>query len=207
MKGTAKANPRPLPARILERLANYYGLDGVPEVGDFLKPLDGAERETLLIRDDGEGLEVALHLPRGILEGQRPASLDVLCQVVEGVSHFLYVAERARRELPATQLELELQAEVDKYVMLVHTGAAFVAYSPARAAALCARLFEGVRYADPPGTECGDRYRMANSLAARLAGRLEARFAQRGRFDDLRAALRQFYCAGQTEKIALARAA
>ncbi|MCH7929016.1 MAG: ATP-binding protein [Proteobacteria bacterium] len=35
---------------------------------------------------------------------------------VEGVSHFVLVAERARRELPVTQLELELQAEIDKFL-------------------------------------------------------------------------------------------
>ena len=198
---------RSLPSRIQEHLARYYGLDQSPAIDDYVRQADGAAREELLIRDDGEGLEVALHLPRLILEGARPASLDILCQVLEGVSHFVYVAERARRELPATHLELELQAEIDKYVLLIHAGSAGSHYSPARAAALCARLFEGVRYADPVGTERGDRYRMANSLAARLVGRLEARFARRGRFDELRAELRRFYRAGQTEKIGLARAA
>ncbi len=77
------------------------------------------------------------------------------------------MVERARRELPATQLELELQAEVDKYVLLAH----------------------------------------GSALAAGFATRLETRFARHGRFEQMRAALRRFYCAGQAEKIELARAA
>ena len=78
---------------------------------------------------------------------------------------------------------------------------------PGRAHAVRARLFEAVTFAHPPGTERGDRYRMANDLAARFARRLESAFAQRGRFDEMRAALRRFYCAGQTEKLAIAQAA
>src|SRR6185312_2132304 len=35
---------------------------------------------------------------------------------IEGVSHFIYAILCARTERPVTQLELELQAEVDKYV-------------------------------------------------------------------------------------------
>ena len=36
---------------------------------------------------------------------------------VEGVSHFVYVMVRARAERPFSGLELELQAEVDKYLL------------------------------------------------------------------------------------------
>ena len=38
------------------------------------------------------------------------------CLAVEGVSHFVYVALAAARQRPVSQLELELQAEVDKFV-------------------------------------------------------------------------------------------
>ncbi len=62
-------------------------------------------------------------------------------------------------------------------------------------------------YLDPAGTVTGDRYRFANDLAAGFAARLERRFARHGRFEQMRAALRRFYCAGQAEKIELARAA
>jgi hypothetical protein len=192
-----------LPARIQARLSRWYGIEDAPAVGPFIELVD-AGRETLFLRDEGGELELCLHLPRAAVEGARAPSFDELCQVIEGVSHFLYLAERARRELPATQLELELQAEVDKYVLLSHGGAGF---HPARAARVRARLFERVSYLHAADTERGARYRMANDLAARFARRLEALFTRHGRFEPMRAALRAFYGAGQAEKIGLARAA
>jgi hypothetical protein len=196
-----------LPARIQARLAGYYGIEDAPAVDDFIEPADDDGREALLVREEGGALEVSLRLPRAAVEAPRGASFDELCQVVEGVSHFLYLAERARRELPATHLELELQAEVDKYVLFTHAGATPRRFHPARASRLRARLFERVRYLHGADTETGARYRMANDLAARFAGWLDASFARHGRFDLLRAALRRFYGAGQAEKIGLARAA
>lgn len=200
-----------LPARLQDRLRQLYAIDDSPSIDDFIEPVDDTEREALLI-DDREGdLRVSLRLPRAIIDAQRQPTFDELCQVVEGVSHFVYVAERARTELPATQLELELQAEVDKYLLFALRLEARAPGSDAgfavRSAALRARLFEKVTYLDPPGTETGDRYRLANDLAARFAVRIERRIAMAGRFDEMRFSLRRFYRAGQAEKIALARAA
>ena len=203
-----------LASRIQARLAATYGLDELPRVDDFVQPTEDGAREALTLREDGEGggLEVALHLPRAALEGDATGiGFDAMCQIVEGVSHFLYGVERARRELPATQLELELQAEVDKYVLLALGSGARAedrpAFAPRRAARVRERLYDRVRYLDAAATEVGQRYRLANDLAARFAHRLEATFAVPGRFDELRRALRRFYAAGQREKIELARAA
>ena len=130
--------PSTLPGRIQARLTRYYGIEDAPAVDDFVEPADGA-REALLVREaDGE-LHLSVRLPRALAEGGRPASFDEACQVVEGVSHFVYLAERARRELPATQLELELQAEIDKYLVFAHGARPFC---PRRAARLRERLFD-----------------------------------------------------------------
>ncbi|APR80880.1 Hypothetical protein A7982_06227 [Minicystis rosea] len=201
-----RRSAKTLPARIQARLAGYYGIEDAPAVDDFVEPADG-DRESLLVREQDGALELSLRLPRAAIEGARAPSFDEVCQVVEGVSHFLYLAERARRELPATHLELELQAEVDKYVLFAHGANAPRPFHPARAARMRARLFERVAYLHPPHTETGARYRMANDLAARFAGRLELRFARHGHFGEMRAWLRRFYGAGQAEKIGLAQAA
>jgi len=111
---------------------------------------------------------------------------------------------RARRQLPTTQLELELQAEIDKYVLLALEGERFDVIT---ARVLHGRLFERVRFCHPEGTEAGDRYRMANDLAARLVRRLEMLYAEKGRFAELRDALSRFYRMGQADKIQFARAA
>lgn len=197
-----------LPARIQAALCRTYGIDDAPAVDDFIRPCDGAiDREVLLVRENEDGVEVAVHLPKSALDGNSALGFDEVCQVIEGVSHFVFLVERARRELPVTQLELELQAEVDKYVVFVHDSQHVRPFEPHRAARVRARLFDAVAYLDPPGTEKGDRYRLANDLAARFAGMLDERFARRGRFEQLSITLRRFYAAGQYEKINLACAA
>lgn len=199
---------RSLPARIQAALCRMYGIDDAPAVDDFIRPCDaGIDREVLLIRQTDDGVEVAVHVPQSALGDPKALAFDDLCQVVEGVSHFVFLAERTRRDLPLTQLELELQAEVDKYVLFVHDPQDVRPFEPRRAARVRARLFDAVSYIDPPGTERGDRYRLANDLAARFSGMLDERFASRGLFEQLWRALRRFYAAGQCEKINLACAA
>jgi hypothetical protein len=173
----------------------------LPRVDAFLRSAEAGERESLQIRcgEDGD-LEIAVVTP----EPAGPGDLDGYCQLIEGVSHFVVVAERARRELPVTQLELELQAEVDKFVLLALAQRRFEAM---RARRLHARLYEAIRFCDPPGTEPGDRYRLANGLAARYVRRLADRYAARGKFGAMRVALARFHGAGQAEKLELARAA
>ncbi len=95
-----------LPARIQARLTRWYRIEDAPSVDSFIEAADDG-RATLFVRDDGGELELLLCLPRAAIApapGGRGPSFDELCQVIEGVSHFLYLAERARRELPATHL-------------------------------------------------------------------------------------------------------
>jgi hypothetical protein len=190
---------RSLPRRIQAHLARLYGID-TPDVDDFVQPQPSG-REVVLVRESDGELEVAVHLPAEVLEAQAP-SLDGLCQVAEGVSHFMYLAERARRGLPTTWLELELQAEVDKYALLARLGGGD--FDRARAARLRERLFVHVAFTHDEGTEHGERYRVANQIGARFAEKLERLAARGGRV--LRA-LRDFYGAGQREKLEIVLAA
>lgn len=192
-----------LVARIQQRLVAYYGLEEVPDVAAFVRFREDIDRERLLVRDGGGELAIALELPAAA--ENEPATLDGLCQVFEGVSHFVLVAERARCELPVTQLELELQAEIDKFVLLGVDRPTPLATS--QVFDLRARLFDGAAFIDEAGSEKGDRYRMANRLAARMAERIDAEYLRRARFDELQRTLRRFYRVGQTGKLGLARAA
>jgi hypothetical protein len=72
-------------------------------------------RVPILVRETSEGLELRLRLPRLDASGE---DLDSICQIIEGVSHFVYLADRASRDRVTTLLELELQAEIDDYVVL-----------------------------------------------------------------------------------------
>jgi hypothetical protein len=180
--------------RIQRRIERYYALEGAPDVALFASAGTAGEREVLLVRDGVHAVEMALCVPDEI---PRAGANDLWLQLLEGVSHFVYLAERVRTGLPSTQLELELQAEVDKFVLL-----ALDADRRSDPTLLHRRIFEQATFLDPPDTEAGERYRLANRLAARLAVRLASLAA-----DDARTLLRRFYRAGQAEKIALARAA
>jgi hypothetical protein len=84
-------------ARIQAGLERVYLIERVADVGDFVAPADEGERESLLVRHTASGhVEMRLQLPLFANAAGDPASLDALCQIIEGVSHFVYVAERAR---------------------------------------------------------------------------------------------------------------
>ncbi|HET9956596.1 MAG TPA: hypothetical protein VFQ61_18990 [Polyangiaceae bacterium] len=166
---------------------------------EFVREVEDTERETLLVREHEDSVELALLLPGRLLEERADHDDDGLLQAFEGVSHFVYLAERVRMELPTTRLELELQAEVDKFVLLTHGRDRL---EPLERDRLCEHLFERVSYLHHETTEEGARYRLANALAARFVRRLDVRAP-----GALRERLRSFYRAGQADKIRLASAA
>ena len=197
---------RRLPELVQRHLTDLYALGDQPPVGEFLHYRSGVGRERLLLRHaQDDVLEMTLELPREAMDSEGPMRLDTTCQVVEGVSHFVLVADRARRELSTTQLELELQAEIDKFVVLA-LGAGRQ-QSPRELSRLHGRLFEAVRYVHHSDSEDGERYRLANRLGARFTRHLERDYLSRARFAELREALRRFYRAGPAAKIAMAEAA
>jgi hypothetical protein len=183
--------------RIQGELERFYGLERAPNVTRFVRDGGEGSREVVLVRESDDELELALVLPPESKLIQVGGALDdVWLQVAEGVSHFLYLAERTRVHLPVTQLELELQAEVDKFVLSLE-------FSTDSTQALVARLFDSPRFLDPEDSEAGARYRLAHHLAARFVSRV---VVARDR-EHARARLRSFYRAGQAEKIRLANAA
>lgn len=188
-----------LPSTIQKRLCSYYGLDSVPDVGPFIEAREDILRERVLVREGSDGIDVRVELPEAAM-GPTP-SLDLVCQVVEGVSHFVLIAERARCELPTSHLELELQAEVDKFLILGVLPEPLPSLERVR---LRWRLFDAVRYEDAAGTVTGDRYRLANRMAERFVDRLDREFLRRSRMRELRSYLQRFFRAGQTAKLELA---
>jgi hypothetical protein len=131
--------------------------------------------------------------------------------LVEGVSHFVYFTLRARANRQVSALELELQAEVDKFACCVLLSANRAEGDPARgragAAGWARGLFEDVRFADDLDPEEHDRYRTANREARRYAAALSRRFIDSDRLGDMLPELRHFYRMPLAEKRAhIARA-
>jgi hypothetical protein len=203
-------------------IEGLYRIDTELDVRDFL--LDAgqraacaparAPREQLLLTERDGDLELGLFVDRGALanlEARDPrAGLDEhnlgdFLLTVEGVSHFVYVAWRARRARSVSALELELQAEIDKWVTCLLL---LMPRGRRATAELRPRLFDGFELAPDLDTEERDRYRAANGNARAYAARLEARYVERGALGEMLAELRWFYRLSATEKLAhIAKAA
>lgn len=132
------------------------------------------------------------------------SNLADYCTAFEGVSHFHYVAWSTGRSRPVSLLELELQAEVDKYA-----GALFLLTSQSGGSypsTLHRELFERVSYAGGLDAEHLHRYRLANHHAARFCRQLDDRYLRkrRVRAEAWLRALRRFYRSGQGDKLSQA---
>jgi hypothetical protein len=206
--GVALVRERAVASAVQRALERLYQLERVADVHAFVAEAEEGEREALLVHEPGDGtIEMSLRVPR-LLERELDVAsgrgLDPLCQIIEGVSHFVYLAERARLDREATQLELEVQAEVDKYVVLA---ASVTALDVRASAALRRRLYEDVAFAHEASSELGERYRVANDLAHTFVRRLERDFVEARRYPQMRETLRRFYRMGQEDKLRTARAA
>lgn len=162
--------------------------------------------ESVLLTQDRHGLALSVYLDEEVLarvEGAdpmkelRPEQLDDFCKVLEGISHFNYICWRARQDKPVKLLELEMQAEVDKFVATWLLALEQQDHELARR--LHGWLFEDVRFNPQLDREQAERYRAANDYAARFCHGLAARLHRDGArgFEELR----HFYRLSQNEKI------
>lgn len=187
----------------------HLELDPTLRIDDYLFEQEGPQEvtERLLLREREGDLEVALYLNRGVLqtlERQKPwrrldsSNLEAFCTVIEGVSHFLTVVRRAADRHPISQLELELQAEVDKFIFcLFYLKSQGSRVSPSE---LRAALFGAYHLVPGLSQEETDRYELANRLAFRYCKSLEG-LTRRGQGLKLLKEVRRFRQRRLEEKI------
>jgi hypothetical protein len=153
---------------------------------------DGQVHLALFV-DDAALSNLSANDPRRRLDRN---NLQDFLLTVEGVSHFVYVAWRARRGRPVSAFELELQAEVDKYVTCL------LMLWPQPDSQLRDRLFGAFELEPDLDREERDRYLAANSNARAYARKLDQRYVARGRLFEMLAELRWFWRQGLREKLA-----
>ncbi len=198
---------------VQQRLQALYEVGPQAPVTDFVIRSDQAARfpgggSRTLVRQDGDDVAVAVFLDDRVREGLEDdprrrlheRNLAPFCTLIEEVSHFVYVLFCAAASRTVTQLELELQAEVDKYLSV-----AFL-LSQQNEGAVSGRLremlFRRYRLAGGLSAEQEERYRAASDLAYRYCGYLESRFLRRpSGLSDLAREARRFYRLGQREKL------
>jgi hypothetical protein len=176
-----------------------------------------AEEELIIAQPDGDELAVSLYLDAALLERLRREDPLVRLHagnvadwwtVLEGVSHFLYLAWNAGHDKPVSVLELEMQAEVDKYVASYWL---LREQLPEHFPAELRRLLFARTHIDPNAGERAPLYREASRYAERFCGRLEQTLARTQRRAAARRAsegavlsqLRRFYRLSHARKRAL----
>jgi hypothetical protein len=203
-------------------LGRLYDVDLEYDVYDFLvtdrRALEGVvpadERRTpeeeLLLAETKDGAGVALYIDPQVLRRLEEAdplgaltegNLADYCTALEGVSHFVYSIWRLECDAPVSLLELETQAEVDKYAATVFLVAD--QQGGGYPAQVHARLFDRVNFDSRLEPDEYHRYRTAHRCAANFCRRLESRFVSRGKaeVEALVRELRKFYRLGSTAKL------
>lgn len=201
-------------------LAGIYDVPLAHDVCDFLVTdpgcVPGAARSTangeqLLVARDGDDMAVALYLDAQLLE--RLAAADPLecldggnladCwTALEGVSHFHYLAFHAGHDREVSRMELETQAEVDKYVATLWL---LRSQAPERFPRELHRILFSCTQVDPRlPPRHAHLYRRASAYAARFCRRMEDRLQHPAdaAFRDMVAELRRFYRLTEARKFA-----
>lgn len=204
-------------------IEQVYGLYLEHSVEDFLvtdpevaRELDSSAnpreiKEKLLVDQSGDEVALALYLDpsvvasmaTGILEGKlEEDTLPDFLLALEGVSHFVCLAWNAARERGVSLLELEMQAEIDKFVVV-----SLLFQQPGDALHLRDLrqwLFEEPQYHHALDADERHRYAQANHFAGKYCLQLEQRHWRRsgrplghGLFGELR----RFYRLSQSDKI------
>jgi hypothetical protein len=211
--------------QLQDLIGGIYDVSVTHDVYDFLitdrRHLPAAARtngptdEELIVAQPASGtdneLAMSLYLDPALLERlQRADPLQRLHDgnvadywtALEGVSHFLYLAWNAGHDRPVSLLELEMQAEIDKYVVSYWL---MRRQLPERfPAELLSLLFEKTRIDPTLAAGRDGMYRAASRYAQRFCERLASslRDSQGAVGREVLAELRRFYRLTNARKLA-----
>jgi hypothetical protein len=211
--------------QLQDLIGDIYDVSISHDVYDFLvtdrdhlpaaaRPRGPTDEELIVAQpEEGDSGEIAMSLyldPRLLERLDRADPMERLhagnvadyWTALEGVSHFLYLAWNAGHDKPVSLLELEMQAEVDKYV-----GSYWLMrrqFPDQFPAGLLRLLFERTRIDSRLAAGREDLYREASRYAQKFCRRLEQSLRDaRGRSQvEVLAELRRFYRLTNARKLA-----
>lgn len=196
--------------QIQQQLENLYQIERGEKVEGFLKKIGPRlGREALLVKFSSRGLELGLYISPKILDQlkqQNPFqslglhNLEAFLIAVEGVSHFVYFLKRAKENCAVTQLEMEIQAEIDKYLLVCFF---YLFHGHRIPPFLFSRLFDEVRWEPSLKKEARERYIEANKFAARFCAHLNENFIRQSRWQEAIECSRRFYHLHHWDKLRL----
>jgi hypothetical protein len=173
-------------------------------------PARGVTDEHVFVVEGSDGIRVGLFIDQPVLdrlerndpmENLDERNLQDFCTALEGVSHFHYLLWSVGRGRGVSLLELELQAEVDKYASAV-----MLLTRQRRGefpGSLHALLFDKVQFLPQSEREVQERYTAANRHAARYCRDLDERYLRRrqSRPEAWVQELRRFFRCGHQQKL------
>jgi len=189
MTATVLQRMQTLLAQLYDAPVEHHVEDYLVRDRDRVSHLTGcdcdADEQVLVIQDRSE-VRVGVFIDADVLNRLHHAdpwdaleqdNLQDYCTALEGVSHFHYLMWNLARSRSVSLLELELQADVDKYAsaLKLMTQQAAGAFPDS----LHQRLFDRVRYLPKLSSDERRRYEDANRYAARFCRSLEERFLRK----------------------------
>lgn len=188
--------------QIQKYLQAVYRVELKYQVEDFMltSPAGGLQ-EALFIRRQGDAIEIGLFIAPKLLRRLKKndpfvhlnrRNLEDFLLAVEGVSHFVYYLLKAQREMPVTRLEMEIQAEVDKFLLVCFL---FLGQRKRVPPFMLDTLFENIRLAS-------ERYQEANRFASKFCARLDRDHLRYHRWRQGLERARRFYALDHWAKIA-----
>jgi hypothetical protein len=202
---------------ILQQIDRIYGLDLDLDIDEFVISQEAGHRlagetapPSALLVDEAQPGEIKIGLyigeetlsrfrdsdPTARLTSENFASF---CTVTEEVSHFACLAWSAAQGRTVSQLELELQAEVDKFItsalLLARQNQGLVPVD------LLDRLFTDFELRAGLDPARRERYQAASAFARSYCASLVRRFIRPARLSEMRVELRRFYRLSQPGKI------
>lgn len=173
-----------------------------PSLAEYYDTSDNARptHEKLLVAPTDDGLDVALYLHHSIvqhLEAHDPTeslhegNLHEFWVALEGISHFIYLTWNALHHREISLFELELQAEVDKFITAI-----LLFDQPQdlhHARQILTKLFIKLQFDSALRREELTRYAMANHYAYRYCQKLMELFVEQRNEQRLYNEIRRFY--------------
>ena len=166
--------------------------------------------ERLLISEYEDGMDLSLYISEHVykhLENSHPINLVKqgkhfeFCLMLEGVSHFLYVVWNANHNKQVTLLEMELQAEIDKFILMQSLIDRDENQDDDSINHLRSWLFEKHSYDSELQSKELERYEQANYYAGKYCMALQQNYKLTGLNRELLNDLRRLYRMSQQEKM------
>lgn len=191
-------------AELQRELERIYGLGSQPPIGRFLissadlrqwLPKEEELRPQVLLQEVDGNIFLAVHVGEEALD---PKNLADFLSAAEETSHFLYLIWRAANEKPVSLLDLEVQGEIDKFLL------ASLHFPGERN--LFSEIFEKMRLDEELAEEAKTRYLEAHRLGRKFLESLGEVFGRDGARPEILEELRAFYrSASQSRRARIAR--